>query len=121
MAENILIRGDTATLSLPIINKITGEAINIKDIETIFFFFFMIPKEYSKILIKKDKSDFRFEDNLYKVDLKAEDTESFDFNKDINSINFDIEVTLSNGVRKTGIYSIPFLKDYTIHGGDSNE
>lgn len=120
MAENILIRGDTATLSFPI-KYVNGDIVKINDIKTIFLTCRMIPKESSKILIEKNKDDFRFEDNKYKVDFEAKDTQSFDFNSNINSINFDIEVTLNSGVRKTGIYSIPFLKDYTIHGGDSNE
>lgn len=115
MVDNILVRGDTATLSFPIESK-DGSVINISDIKTIFLTCRMIPKKSSKILIKKNKDDFRFEDGKYKVDLKSEDTQSFESLNDKKNINFDIEVTLNNGTRKTGIFSIPFEYDYTIHG-----
>lgn len=106
-----IIRGDTATLSFSIVNK-NGDTIKIEDIETLFL-------TCKKFPIKKKKEDFRFEDDKYKVDLKAEDTEQL--NNLTSPAFFDIEVTLKNGTRKSRIYEMKIIKDYTLHGGDTIE
>lgn len=112
-----IIRGDTATISVTITNK-NGDTIEFEDIDTLILTCRKMPSKSNEVLFKKTKEDFRFEDNKYKVDLKAEDTEQLKLDK---PAYFDIEVTLKNGTRKSRIYEMSIIKDYTIHGGDSNE
>ena len=113
MEDVEIIRGDTATLAFPINNK-SGETIQLEDIETLI----MTCRNRSyEILFSKNTEDFRFEDGKYKVDLKAEDTERINYS---NPFSFDIEVTLKNGTRKSRIYELNLVKDYTVHGGDNH-
>lgn len=113
MEDVEIIRGDTATLSFPINNK-SGEVIQLADIETLIM---TCRNRCEEIVFEKNTENFRFEDNKYKVDLKAEDTEQINFS---NPLFFDIEVTLKNGIRKTRLYELNLVKDKTIHGGDNN-
>lgn len=113
MEDVEIIRGDTATLAFPMNNK-SGETIQLTDIETLIM---TCRNKCYDILFSKETEDFRFEDGKYKVDLKAEDTEQSNFT---NPLYFDIEVTLKNGTRKSRIYELNLVKDYTVHGGDNN-
>lgn len=110
-------RGDTATLSFPITNK-SKQPIPIENIDLLFLTCRRYASTDSEILFQKEKKDFRFEDNKYKVDLTPEDTQSLEYNDD-TIFHFDIEVTIGN-TRKTRIYEIDITKDYTIHGGDED-
>ncbi len=112
-----IIRGDTATLSFPITNK-SKQPIPIGNIDLLYLTCRRYADKESTILFQKEKEDFRFEDNKYKVDLTPEDTQSLEYN-DNTIFNFDIEVTIGNK-RKTRIYEIDIAKDYTIHGGDED-
>lgn len=119
MDEIEIIRGDTKTLSFPITNK-AEEPININDIDTLILTCRKNPDKNYPILFSKSKEDFRFEDDKYKVDLKAEDTEQLDSNACNSPLYLDIEVTLKSGARKTRIFTLSVIKDVSIHGGDSD-
>ena len=92
-----IIRGDTATISVPISNK-NGDTIEFEDIDTLILTCRTMPSKSYEVLFKKTKEDFRLEENKYKVDLKAEDTEQLKLDK---PAYFDIEVTFKNGTRKS--------------------
>lgn len=113
-----IIRGDTLIIAVPITNK-NGDSINIEDITELYLTCREKPDKNSKIIFQKEKSDFTFEDNKYKVDLLAEDTEQLSFAGNSKNFYFDVEVTTQD-MRKSKIYEITIDKDYTIHGGDDS-
>ena len=117
MNEIEFVRGDTPKLSFPIINK-SGEVIPMENIDTLILTCRRNPDKSYKILFEKNKGDFTFEDNKYKVKLKAEDTQELTYSN--NTFYFDIEVTLTNGTRKTKLFELNLEKDCTIHGGDDS-
>ena len=121
MAE--MIRGDTATLVFPITNK-NNENIDINDISELYLTCRRNPSKVYEIIFQKKLEDFRQEeDELYRVDINKEDTETLEIETRVGEeiiLYFDIEVTLNNGSRKSKIYQLNIDKDYTIHGGDSN-
>ncbi len=109
------VRGDTPTLVFPIKNK-SGEIIVLEDIDTLILTCRRHPDRVSDIIFEKNKEDFRFEDNKYKVTLKPEDTQELVYSD--GTFYFDIEVTLKTGQRKTRNYEMNLEKDCSIHGGD---
>lgn len=117
MNEIEFVRGDTPTLAVPIKYK-SGEVIPMEDIDAIFLTCRRNPDKSYKVLFEKKKEDFTLEDNKYKVRLKPEDTQELTYSD--GTFHFDIEVTLTNGARKTRNYELSLEKDCTIHGGDES-
>lgn len=116
MNEIELIRGDTLTLVFPLTDD-DGNTIGMDEIETLFLTARQYPNKESTILFSKEKKDFSFIDNLYEVEILPTETETMLLKK----FYFDIEVTLTDGTRKTKIVEVNLEKDYTIHGGDEVE
>lgn len=116
MNEIELIRGDTLTLVFPLTDD-EGNTIAMDDIDTMFLTARQYPNKESRVLFSKETKDFSFIDSLYEVDLLSADTETML----LKNFYFDIEVTLKDRTRKTVIYQVNLVKDYTIHGGDEVE
>ena len=116
MDEINIIRGDSATISVPITNK-NKEPIDINTIDELYLTCRVAPSKQSTILFRKEKEDFYVtEDNKFKVNLLPEDTQSMEYSGTSKVFYFDIEVTVGT-IRKSRIYAIDMTKDYTIHDG----
>ena len=110
-----LVRGDTLKVKFPIVYH-DGENVDKKDIATLFMTF--KKSAYShEILIQKELEQVSVDDNgYYTVEIKPEDTETLNYGEYI----FDIEVTLTNGYRKTKVGTLTLKEETTFHGGDVN-
>lgn len=113
-----IIRGDTLTIAVPIMDK-NKKPIDISDITELYLTCRVAPEKDSTIIFQKEKSDFRFENNKYKVDILPEDTQELNFEGKSKKYHFDIEVTVE-GMRKSKIDYLTVEKDYTIHTGGDN-
>ena len=111
-----LIRGDSEVLVFSILDD-DDKIIGLELIDTLILTARETPSEKSRVLFTKNKEDFSIVDGEYNVELLPTDTEQLKLNK----FNFDIEVTLKDGTRKTSINQVKLTKDYTIHGGDNND
>lgn len=107
------IRGDSVVLKFPIKDS-NGNLIEMSDIADIILTCRKKPGKKYEVLFSKEKKDFRLEDGMYKVDLKAEDTENLNCT---GTLTYDIEVTLKDGTRKSKIDELTLIEDVSIHGG----
>ena len=107
------IRGDTVPLAFKI-NDDVGNLIALEEVDTLILTARQFPSAESRVLFIKNKEDFSIVDGEYRVTLQPKDTE----NLTIEKFQFDVEVTLTNGTRKTYIHQVKMDRDYTIHGGE---
>lgn len=108
------IRGDSFEFGIPI-QYDDGTVVKESDIDTLIFTCRKTNDKASPILIEKTKDKFKFEDNVYWLTIEPTDTEMLDY----GTYNFDVEVTLTDGYRKTFKSSFELTYECTMHGDDN--
>lgn len=107
-------RGDTFAFKTKLILA-NSEIPKIGDIDTIFITCKEGESDGSKIVFQKNKEDIKFDEKGYiHVVFEPEDTENLIVGKYV----FDIEVTLTNGYRKTKKGEFTLEYDVTDHKGE---
>lgn len=108
------VRGDTFIMGLPI-KYDDGKVVELDDIKTLIFTCRKTYEKTSKVLITKNKEDFEFDDDVYWITIKPEDTEQLPY----GDYQFDIEATLKDGYRQTFKSSLKLTGECTMHGDDN--
>lgn len=107
------VRGDTMPFQFKITN-LNGDSINIEEIDTMILTCRKYNIKSSPILFQKHKEDFTFEEESYHATIEPKDTENLDY----GTYNYDIEVTLKDGYRKTAKGSFTITEEDTIHDSE---
>lgn len=105
------VRGDSFEFGIPI-EYDDKTPVKESEIDTLIFTCRKTNDKTSPILIEKEKEKFKFEDNTYWLTIEPEDTETLDY----GVYNFDVEVTLTDGYRKTFKSNFELTYECTIHG-----
>ena len=114
--EDELIRGDSAVIEFELTDD-ENKIIPLENIDTLILTARTYPD--SEELFSKDTGDFLFENDIYSVEILPEDTQELNITK----FYFDIEITLTDGTRRTILGKLDLEKDITTHksGGVDNE
>lgn len=108
------IRGDSYLFKVRVKHKNDDTPLQQMDVDTIFVTFRENTFNTSNIIFQKQLSDISIDENGYcHVAFDPSDTESLNY----GTYYFDIEITLTNGYRKTKTYSVSIMDETTIHGG----
>ncbi len=108
------IRGDSYLFKVWIGHKNDHTPIQYVDVDTIFITFKENTSKNSRILFQKQLSDITIDEDGYcHISFNPSDTEELPYGK----YYFDIEITLTNGYRKTATYQISITDETTNHGG----
>ena len=112
------VRGDSFLFKVLLGSK-GDEPINQNLVQTLYITFRKYANIDSDIIFQKTLSDVRIDDDGYcHASFLPEDTEDLAYGKYF----FDIEVTLTNGYRKSRLYEVELTKETTIHemAGENN-
>lgn len=104
------VRGDTLPFKFSLTHS-DGTVIEKSEISTLILTCRKFNKSEYPILFEKDISDFTFEDDYYHCVFNPEDTQELDY----GTYNFDIEITLKSGYRKTLKSQFRITEEDTIH------
>lgn len=107
------VRGDTCLFKVKLITNGEG-IIELKDIDTIFITCRQKTTKDSNTLFIKTMEDMVLDEYGYlHCKFDPSDTENLYY----GDYYFDIEVTLTNGIRKTVLHKFTLTQETTIHGG----
>lgn len=108
------VRGDTFAFKKKL-KFADGSPVKANDVEMLLITFKSEPKDSSPIIFQKKLNDVIIDQDGYcHVVFKPKDTEKLVY----GTYYFDIEVTLTNGLRKTSLEKIQLTEETTSHGGD---
>lgn len=106
------VRGDTLSFKLPI-SYADGTPIPEASFKEVFVTARVNPIKSSEILFQKNINDIIIEDEYIRVVFEPKDTENLEY----GIYACDVEVTLTNGVRKTKYFNFQITDETTINGG----
>lgn len=104
------VRGDTFPFKFKLSYK-DGNVIQKENIEAMVLTCRKYNEEVYPVLFQKSIDDFELKDEYYHACFNPEDTENLDY----GIYNFDIEITLKNGYRKSLVSSFRITQEATIH------
>lgn len=108
------IRGDSYLFKVKVKHKQNDTPLQEIDVSTIFVTFKETTSKSSTALFTKELSDLSIdEEGWLHVAFNPSDTESLNY----GTYYFDIEITLTNGYRKTNTYQVTLTDETTSHGG----
>lgn len=108
------IRGDSFLFKVLVIHKKDETPLQDVDVSTIYVTFKETTSKASTPLFVKEYTDMSLDENGYlHIAFNPSDTETLNY----GTYYFDIEITLTNGYRKTKTYQITLTDETTSHGG----
>ena len=110
-----LTRGDPLNVKFPIIYA-NGESVAKEDVASIYVTFKKSPYLKEHILQKTIEQITVNKEGLYCFTIAPEETETLSYGEYV----FDIEVTLTNGYRKTKVGTLTLTEETTFHGGEED-